>query len=31
MMKYRGGSHEKYFDSVADKARTCIKTKYRLK
>jgi len=31
MMKYRGGSHEKYFDRVANKAQTCIKAKYRLR
>lgn len=31
MMKYRGGSHEKYFGSVAAKAQACIKTKYRLR
>ncbi len=27
IMKYRGGSHEKYFDKVADKTETCIEHK----
>lgn len=31
MMKYRGGSREKYFDRVANKAQTCIKAKYRFR
>jgi len=31
MMKYRSGSSDKYFDSVANKAEACIKTKYRLR
>ena len=31
MMKYRGGSYDKYFERVANKAETCIKDKYRLR
>ena len=31
MMKYRGGSHEKYFDKVAEKTETCIRDKYHLR
>jgi len=30
MMKYRGGSYERYFDSVTNKAQECIKAKYLL-
>jgi len=31
MMKHRGSSYDKYFDSVANKAQDCIKAKYHLR